>query len=114
MVGQPGPPPQASVQGLAQGQGANPQGPQGGDQSLQIVTQHLMTAEQELQAAIKIKPELSAVLDAFLNNVKPQIGQILFGGGNGGPGQPGAPQPPPAGIGSSLLASAARGISAQP
>lgn len=65
-----------------------------------------MTAEQEIQAAIRIKPELSGILDNFLNNIKPQIGQILFGGGQ-------QPQPPTAGMGN-LLASAARGISAQP
>lgn len=95
------------MQGLAQGQGA-PNGPQGGDQSLQIVTQHLMNAEMEIRAAIRVKPELSSVLEGFLQNVKPQIGQILFGGGQ----QPQA-QPPMAGMGN-LLATAARSISAQP
>lgn len=105
-VGQPGAPPQPSLQGLAGGQ-AGP-GPQG-DQSLQIVTQHLMEAEQAIRAAIRIKPELSGVLEGFLNNVKPQIGQILFGGGQQQPPQMGAP-----GMGS-LMASAARpSLSSQP
>src|SRR5262249_9057405 len=84
--GQPGPPPQPSLQGLA---GGPANGSPQGDQSLQIVTQHLMNSQQELEAAIRIKPELSTVLENWLNNIKPQIGQILFGGG-GAPGQPGA------------------------
>lgn len=58
------------------------------DASLQIVTQHLMEAEQALQAAAKIKPELSGVVATFINSVKPAVGQILFGGGTGP--QPGA------------------------
>lgn len=70
------------------------------DQSIQIVTQHLMDAEQALRAAARVKPELSALVDKFVNEVKPQAGQILFGGGN----QP-ASQPMP-GMGA-LLASAA-------
>lgn len=82
-VGQPGPPSQPSIQGLA----GEPQ-PQagGGDQSLQIVTQHLMEAEQALQAAARIKPELAAIVEKFVNEVKPQAGQILFAGGQQGPG----------------------------
>ncbi len=75
-----------------------------------------MNAEQEIQAAIKVKPELSGILDAFLNNVKPQIGQILFGGqGAAAPGGAAGPPPPgsPAGL-SGLLASAASGMSAKP
>jgi hypothetical protein len=40
-----------------------------------------MEAEQALQAAAKIKPELSAIVDKFVNEVKPQAGQILFGQG---------------------------------
>lgn len=82
-VGQPGPPsgPPGSMSGLV----GQPQG----DQSLQLVTQHLMEAEQALQAAAKIKPELSAIVDKFVNEVKPQAGQILFGGGS----QPQQPQP---------------------
>lgn len=75
-VGTPGPP---TLQGLAGDQGQ--QQPSQGDQSLQIVTQHLMEAEQALQAAARIKPELSALIDKFINEVKPQAGQILFGGG---------------------------------
>lgn len=74
-VGTPGPP---TLQGLA-GDQQQPQSQ--GDQSLQIVTQHLMEAEQALQAAARIKPELSAIVDKFVNEVKPQAGQILFGGG---------------------------------
>ena len=81
-VGQPGPPPQGPMQGLVGDQ------QNGADQSLQLVTQNLMEAEQALQAAAKIKPELSAIVDKFVNEVKPQAGQILFGGG-----QPQQPQP---------------------
>ncbi len=73
-VGQPGPPP-GPMQGLVGDQANGP------DQSLQLVTQHLMEAEQALQAAAKIKPELSAIVDKFVNEVKPQAGQILFGQG---------------------------------
>ena len=62
----------------------------GADQSLQIVTQHLMEAEQALQAAAKIKPELAGIVDKFVNEVKPQAGQILFGAGQP---QSQAPQP---------------------
>jgi len=94
-VGQPGsasqPPP-----------GVNPSAA-GGDQSLQLVTQHLMEAEQALQAAAKIKPELSAIVDKFVNEVKPQAGQILFGGGN----QPQL-QPQPSLMG--MLAGAGQGM----
>lgn len=75
VVGQPGAPPSSPMQGLV-GDQSN-----GADQSLQLVTQHLMEAEQALQAAAKIKPELSAIVDKFVNEVKPQAGQILFGGG---------------------------------
>jgi hypothetical protein len=64
----------------------------GADQSLQLVTQHLMEAEQALQAAAKIKPELSGIVSKFINDVKPQAGQILFGAG-GGQSQPSQPQP---------------------
>lgn len=74
-IGSPGPLPQSPMQGLVGDQGNGP------DQSLQLVTQHLMEAEQALQAAAKIKPELSAIVDKFVNEVKPQAGQILFGGG---------------------------------
>src|SRR5215831_10523664 len=80
-VGQPGPP---SLQGLA----GEPQGG-GGDQGLQIVTQHLMEAEQSLLQAAKLKPELNVIVEKFINEVKPQAGQILFGSGTG------AGQPPP-------------------
>lgn len=93
-VGQPGPPPQSPMQGLV-GDQAN-----GADQSLQLVTQHLMEAEQALQAAAKIKPELSAIVDKFMNEVKPQAGQILFG-----QGQQQQPQPNPMG----MLVGAAQG-----
>lgn len=72
-VGQSGSP---SLSGLA-GDQQNGQG----DQSLQIVTQHLMEAENALQQAAELKPELSVILDKFINDTKPQIGQILFGGG---------------------------------
>jgi hypothetical protein len=97
-VGSPGPPPQASLQGLAGEQ----QGQQGGqDQSIQIVTQHLMEAEQALQAAARVKPELSAILDKFVSEVKPQAGQILFGAGQPNAGSGGSP---PVGI-SPLMAS---------
>lgn len=82
-VGQPGAPPTSPMQGLV-GDQAN-----GADQSLQLVTQHLMEAEQALQAAAKIKPELAGIVDKFVNEVKPQAGQILFGGGQ----QPQQPQP---------------------
>ena len=47
-----------------------------------------MEAEQSLQAAAKIKPELSAIVDKFVNEVKPQAGQILFGGGQQSQMQP--------------------------
>jgi hypothetical protein len=93
-VGSPGssaPPP--SLSGLA-GQGS----PQPGDQSIQLVTQHLMEAEQALTAAAQIKPELAGIVTAFINTVKPQAGQILFGGGTGASMQPPLPPSPgPAG-----------------
>jgi len=97
-VGQPGPPPSGPMQGLV-GDQAN-----GTDQSLQIVTQHLMEAEQALQAAAKIKPELSAIVDKFINEVKPQAGQLLFGGGQ--------PQPQPSLMG--ILAGGAGPLNSQP
>lgn len=50
-----------------------------------------MEAEQALQAAAKIKPELAAIVDKFVNEVKPQAGQILFGQGSQPQMQP--PQP---------------------
>lgn len=69
-----------------------------------------MEAEQAIRAAIRIKPELSGVLEGFLNNVKPQIGQILFGGAQ----QQQAPQMGAPGLGT-LMASAARpSLSSQP
>jgi hypothetical protein len=79
----------------------------GADQSLQLVTQHLMEAEQALQAAAKIKPELSAIVDKFVNEVKPQAGQILFGAG-----QQQAQQPQPTLMG--MLAGGAGPMSSQP
>lgn len=88
-IGQPGPPPSPSMQGMV-GSGQN-----GGDQSLQLVAQHLMDAEQALQAAAKIKPELSTIVDKFVNEVKPQAGQILFGNGQQ---QQQQPQPNPMGM----------------
>ncbi len=103
--GQPGPPPQPSLGGLA----GQDQGNQQGDQSIQIVAQHLMEAEQALQAAAKIKPELSAIVDKFVNEVKPQAGQILFGSGQGQQPQPGM-QPDL----SSLLTSGASSLSNKP
>jgi len=87
--GTPGPP---SLGGLA-GNAQNP----GGDQSIQIVTQHLMEAEQALQAAARIKPELSAIVDKFVNEVKPQAGQLLFGGSQAGAAGNGGS--PPVGLG---------------
>lgn len=95
-AGSPGPPPQPSLQGLAGQQG--PPEPGQGDQSLQIVTQHLMEAEQALEAAARIKPELSTLLDKFRNEVKPQAGQILFGGGARA-GAAGSGNTPPMGLG---------------
>lgn len=95
-AGSPGAPPQPSLGGLAGSQG--PPQPGGGDQSLQIVTQHLMEAEQALQAAARIKPELSAIVDKFVNEVKPQAGQILFGGGAQA-GAAGSGNSPPMGLG---------------
>lgn len=96
-VGQPGPPPQASLNQMTGGQQG---GDQQGDQSLQIVTQHLAEAEQALKAAARVKPELSSIVDKFVNEVKPQAGQILFGS------QP--QQAPQQGIGA-LLASGMQG-----
>lgn len=83
-VGQPGAPPTSPMQGLVGDQ------QNGADQSIQLVTQHLMEAEQALQAAAKIKPELAGIVDKFVNEVKPQAGQILFGAGQP---QSSAPQP---------------------
>lgn len=84
-IGQPGAPPSSPMQGLVGDQ------QNGADQSLQLVTQHLMEAEQALQAAAKIKPELSGIVSKFINDVKPQAGQILFGGGQ--QSQPQQPAP---------------------
>jgi hypothetical protein len=105
-VGQPGPPPSASQ--LA-GDPSSPQG--GGDQSIQLVTQHLMEAEQALQAAVRIKPELAGIVEKFTNEVKPQAGQILFGRGAqaGAAGSGGAPP-----IGTAMLASGAPGLGQRP
>lgn len=61
-----------------------------------------MNAENELMAAARIKPELSAIIDKFRNEVKPQAGQLLFG-----QGQPAQPQPSLMG----LLAGAGTGMS---
>lgn len=90
--GTPGPP---SIGGLA---GEPAQAP-GANQGLQIITQHLATAEDAIRQAIKLKPELSVVLENWLNQVKPQIGQILFGGGQGGAAQGGGITPPTMGGG---------------
>lgn len=95
-IGQPGAPPTSPMQGLVGDQ------QNGADQSLQLVTQHLMEAEQALQAAAKIKPELSGIVSKFINDVKPQAGQILFGGG-----QQQSPQPQPNLMG--MLAGPAQG-----
>jgi hypothetical protein len=62
-----------------------------------------MEAEQALQAAAKIKPELAAIVDKFVNEVKPQAGQILFGAGT----QP-QMQPQPSLMG--MLAGPAQGM----
>jgi hypothetical protein len=79
-----GPPPQPAVVGQPGTQSSPPPGDPtaaSGDQSLQLVTRHLMEAKQSLQEASKIKPELAALVDKFVNEVEPQAGQILFGGG---------------------------------
>jgi len=86
--------------------GAPAGNPSPGDQSTQIIAQHLMTAESEIRAAIRIKPELSSVLEDWLSRVKPQIGQILFGGGQ----SPAAGTPGPA----SLLTSGAQSLNTRP
>ena len=57
-----------------------------------------MEAEQALQAAARIKPELSAIVDKFINEVKPQAGSILFGGGAQA-GAAGSGGSPPVGLG---------------
>jgi len=90
-------PPQASLDQLG-GPGAS----QGQDQSIQIISQHLMTAEQELRAAARIKPELAGVLDQWITQMKGQIGQILFGS-----------QPQPQG-GGGLMTSGANSLNIQP
>jgi hypothetical protein len=87
--------------------GAPPGNPSGPDQSVQLVTQHLMEAEQALRAAARIKPELAGIVDNFVNTVKPQAGQILFGGG-----QP--PQQAQPGLGTLLASAASRSINTQP
>ena len=112
-AGTPGPPPSPSLQGLA-GQG-QPQ-PGGGDQSIQLVTQHLMQAEQELQAAARIKPELSAILEKFSNEVKPMAGQILFGQGQGQGGQqpPGGSPPGNPSMGGLMASGASPALSMRP
>lgn len=91
------------LQTMAGGAGGNPSGP---DQSIQIVTQHLMEAEQALRAAARIKPELAGIVDAFVSQVKPQAGQILFGA------QPPQQNVQP-GLGS-LLTSGAKALNLQP
>lgn len=97
-TGKPGPP-DASLGGMVGGpQGSQEQG------AVQLATQHLMEAEQSLRAAARVKPELAGIIDAFINQMRPQAGQILFGAG-----QPQAPQP---GIGS-LLTSGATGLNTQ-
>jgi len=57
-----------------------------------------MEAETALQAAARIKPELSTIVDKFINEVKPQAGQILFGGGAQA-GAAGSGGSPPIGLG---------------
>jgi hypothetical protein len=108
-VGQPGPP---SLQGLAGDQGQGQQ-PGQGDQSLQIVTQHLMEAEQALQAAARIKPELSSIVDKFINEVKPQAGQLLFGGGTQA-GAAGSGGMPPSNIGGLMASGMGPAMNARP
>lgn len=98
-VGQPGPPPGGPSDGAPQG--SQEQG------ALQMATQHLMEAEQALRAAARVKPELAGIVDNFINQVKPQAGQVLFGSGQG---QQSGPQP---GIGA-LLTSGATGLNTQP
>lgn len=93
-------PPNPSLEQMAGGQ--NPSGP---DQSLQIIVGHLRDAKQSLQAAAELKPELSAVVDTFVSQVEPQVGQILFGAGQ--------PAPKPQGL-ASLLQTGARALSTQP
>lgn len=53
-----------------------------------------MEAEQALTAAAQIKPELAGIVSAFINTVKPQAGQILFGSGTGASMQPQPSMPP--------------------
>lgn len=99
-VGSPGPPPDATLQGMVgQQQGSQEQG------AVSMAAKHLQEAEQALKAAAAVFPGLVSLVDGYINNFKPQAGQILFGQG-GSQGQPPTPQP---GIGS-LLTSGATGL----
>lgn len=73
----------------------------GADQSLQLISEKLMQVELILGDIVKIKPEFTGIRDKFVNEVKPQAGQILFGAGQ-------QPQPQPNLMG--MLAGGAPGL----
>jgi hypothetical protein len=72
-----------------------------------------MEAEQALQAAARIKPELSTIVDKFVNEVKPQAGQILFGGGQQA-GAAGSGGTPPIGISGLMGSGMSPGMNMRP
>lgn len=96
------PAPSASLGALAGPQGPASGTPAGGGASLQsAVVEKLMFAEKALQDAASIAPQLNAVVDAVISQLRSGAGKVLVslgqdtsGGGGGTTGTPVAPAPP--------------------